>query len=160
PNDKNDKIVRRFFQGADITVRTGRNGEILVSGFGVTQAYTGHYAKIIATGGEFGDRFDFSGLTGNVPVEADGRGGDDVLIDGPGNDTLTGGAGNDQLGGRDGNDVLDFGPGTNVVVAGADGPGNDLVDLTQNAVGVTFTPAGGTDTVLGSAFDDTITALP
>ena len=115
-----------------------------------------------------------------VPVTVDGgdgndflEGGDVVLIGGPGNDTLIGsdgddtldgGAGDDVLYGLGGNDVLIGGSDNDRIFAGTgsntvtDGTGNDLIDLSENDVGVTYVTGGGSDTVLGTAFDDVITA--
>jgi hypothetical protein len=54
----------------------------------------------------------------------------------------------------DGDDTIHAGPGLSTV---ADGTGNDLVDLSENAVAINYTTDGGNDTVIGTVFDDTIT---
>ncbi len=140
---------------AEVTVRTDSNGRILVSGFGVTdQVYDGDFSRILAIGGPYGDTFDMSGVA-DIPVELDGQGGNDTLIGGAGDDQIDGGEGDDDLRGGRGNDTLITGTGANVV---SDGGGDDLIDFSDNSVAVSFTTDGGSDTVLGSRFDDTLTA--
>jgi Ca2+-binding RTX toxin-like protein len=98
-----------------------------------------------------------------------GGAGDDVLTGGTGNDTLNGGAGNDTLKGGGGVDLLDGGAGADHF----DGTGGTATVTYQDAAaGVTanlLNPAANTGdgagdtyvnihTVVGSAFNDTLTA--
>jgi 6-phosphogluconolactonase (cycloisomerase 2 family) len=123
---------------AAISARTDpTNGDILVSGFGVTdQRYSGTFDHIVAVGGTGNDLFDFSGVT-NLPVSVIGGGGSDTILGGAGNDTLASGAG---------------------VASITAGGGNDLIDFSQATAGVTFKTGAGNETVYGSAFNDSITA--
>jgi Ca2+-binding RTX toxin-like protein len=116
-----------------------------------------------------------------------GTAGNDTLRGGGGDDTLSGAAGNDLLTGDDGNDTLDGGLGNDTLdgVEGDDrlvfSPGNDdyrggngvdtldlsaagsaaTVDLSaasnQLAVGGVSSQVSGVETVLGSAFNDSLT---
>jgi Ca2+-binding RTX toxin-like protein len=103
----------------------------LTSGSGVEDVY-GTNAKDVLKGNARGN-----GLYAN--------GGDDELYGYGGDDWLVGGGDNDKI---------DAGTGTNHV---EDGTGNDSIDLTGNAVGVTYITGGGSDTVYGSDFADKIT---
>lgn len=104
--------------------------------------------------------------------------GNDTVSSGAGNDLVYGGTGNDVLSGGDGNDTLDGGDGDDTLAggAGADslvgGSGRDTADYSTSSQGVTVNlltgqasggdAAGdtlsGMDNVLGSAFDDVLTA--
>ncbi len=150
-----DGTSSKYYPGINLSVRT-ENGAVLISGYGVTdQLYTGNFAKIVAIGSSSGDTFDFSGVVG-IPVEVDGLAGNDILLGGSAGDTLVGGPGDDTLAGGSGDDNISAGSGNNQVT---DGAGNDFVDLRSNAIGFELTTGGGNDTVYGSAFADTITAL-
>ncbi|MEX0713059.1 MAG: DUF4214 domain-containing protein [Pirellulales bacterium] len=76
--------------------------------------------------------------------QLDGGGGDDVIYGLGGDDTISGDSGNDEIRAGTGNNDV------------SDGLGDDLVDLSENSVGVNYTTDGGADTVFGTAFDDTI----
>jgi hypothetical protein len=54
-----------------------------------------------------------------------------------------------------GNDRIVIGRDVNVPITVSDGAGDDFVDFSQSSVGVTYTPDGGNDTVLGTPFNDT-----
>jgi Ca2+-binding RTX toxin-like protein len=69
-------------------------------------------------------------------------------------DTIKGNSRDNSLSGLGGDDFLYGRGGANSL---NDGPGNDTVDFSQNAVGVTYTTAGGHDTVIGSPFADVLT---
>jgi len=84
-----------------------------------------------------------------------GSDGDDSLDGGPGDDSIVGLGGDDTLIGGDGNDTLRGGTGDNSIT---DGTGDDLVDYSENDVAINYTTDGDNDTVLGTAFDDVITA--
>lgn len=149
-----DGTVSNYYPDIRLTVTTGSGG-VLISGYGVTdQVYVGTFAKIVATGSGYNDTFDLSGVVG-IPVEVDGRGGNDILKGGAAGDILVGGAGDDTLQGNAGNDMLFAGGGSNTVT---DGLGDDTVDLSDNAIGFVLITGGGHDTVYGSPFADTISA--
>lgn len=122
----------------------------------------------------------------NARNRIDGMGGDDVIDAGADADTLTGGAGVDTLSGRDGADVLDGGEGADTLDGGtgddrlagglgddtiAGGTGIDALDHAAATAGVqvdllaraTAGPDGADviaadlESVIGSAFDDTLT---
>ena len=112
-------------------------------------------------GSAFNDVLTATG-TGNVHFE--GRVGADTLSGGSGNDILDGGDGNDLITGGSGNNTIVLGTGNNVVITGigkatiTDGSGDDSIDGRSSAEGLIFTSLGGNDTVLGSEFDDVLTA--
>jgi Ca2+-binding RTX toxin-like protein len=113
-----------------------------------------------------------------------GNGGDDSIVSGGGNDTLDGGAGNNTLVGGSGDDWFRVAPNGGTQSAGPsrdiiiDTGGNDTLDLSGSPVGVTLNlDQTGTDQVvdasgdvlringqienlIGSAFNDAITAGP
>jgi Ca2+-binding RTX toxin-like protein len=76
-----------------------------------------------------------------------------VLRGRDGHDVLTGLAGNDVLYGDNGNDDLHTGAGANQAF---DGEGNDTVNFSQNAVGISFHASNGDDVVYGTVFADSI----
>ena len=145
--------------GANIRVRQA-GSQVSVSGFATTQTFA-NIDRIIGIGGNFNDIFDLSGVT-SIPVELDGRGGSDRLMTGNGPDFIKGGSGNDTIYAGAGHDIIDVGNGRNTVF---DGLGNDRIDFSRNnegrqeGDGVVFTTQGGDDTVIGSRYNDTITAL-
>jgi Ca2+-binding RTX toxin-like protein len=147
---------------ASITARTDGNGDILLSGFGVTdQRYHGPFTRIVAVGGPFGDTFDFSAVT-NTPVMLSGGAGDDTLDGGGGNDALDGGDGNDSLDGGVGDDVLTGGAGNDTLSGGAGddqlfgGAGNDQL---HGGAGADLLDGGaGDDMLSGDAGPDTLVA--
>lgn len=149
--------TEQFFQNVDVTVWTDSSGDVHITGYGVTdQIYSGNYARIVATGSPNDDVLDFSGVVG-IDVELTGLAGDDELRGGSGDDELYGGSGDDELYGNAGNDRILAGSGTNTV---SDGTGDDYVDLSRNSAGVTLTTGGGSDEVIGTNYDDVITAGP
>lgn len=93
-----------------------------------------------------------------------GQGGDDLLNGGSGNDTLLGGQGADTLIGGSGNDLIYAGdPGKDVIDGGS---GYDTVTFIGAPAGVTIfdidvagTTVVGVEKVIGSDFNDTLTAL-
>ena len=111
---------------------------------------------------------NLSGSSFNDTLTGDGNA--NVITGGPGNDILNGGGGNDSLTGGAGNDTLDGGAGNDTL----DGKtGNDTASYASATAGVTVslavsgaqnTVGDGTDTLLnidnliGSAFNDTLTA--
>ena len=98
-------------------------------------------------------------LTGNVTVNIDGGGGDDVLTGSAiGNDTLNGGTGDDTVFGRGGNDKI-FGAAGDDTLNGNDGndriKGNQGNDILNGGAGNDDIFAGsGNDTITGGAGDD------
>ncbi len=83
----------------------------------------------------------------------------DFIDGGAGNDTIYAGGGDDTINGGTGDDVIYAGTGLNTIVQ-AGGDGNDIVDLSENSAGVTYTVVSGTDTVIGTPFNDSITGGP
>ncbi len=121
-------------------------------------------------GTAFADRITAGGF-GSVRFE--GRGGNDTLTGGSGNDLLDGGDGNDALAGNGGADTYNLGGGDNTASVGhgaakftsgnstvnnLGGTGKDTIDATGSRAGFSYTSNGGDDTVLGSAYADTIAA--
>src|SRR5262249_35217226 len=88
-----------------------------------------------------------------------GNGRDNSLSGYGGNDELYGYFGNDKLYGGSENDKLYPGVGTNTV---SDGPGDDVVDLSQNAVGIVYVTGVGNDPILGDpgAGNDVVYGTP
>jgi len=76
-----------------------------------------------------------------------GRGGDDFLVAGSGDDLIDGGDGNDNLFGQEGSDTLNGGRG--VDAAGYDGLRSEYTIVT----------VGGTTTVTGRGYTDTLTSI-
>ncbi len=116
----------------------------------------------------------FNGLAGNDII--DGAGGNDTLSGGIGNDTISGGTGNDVLKGDAGNDTIDGGAGDDVIDGGAGtdtatyasatsgvtvnlGVMNNGVSQPQNTGGAGVDTLIGIERLIGSAFDDSLTAF-
>jgi Ca2+-binding RTX toxin-like protein len=119
-------------------------------------------------------------LTGNSGADIlRGEDGNDSLNGGGGNDTLYGGVGGDFLGGGSGTDQVNYADRTNDLTIGlgtaaddgeageADnvrtdieyvwsGSGNDTLNASNGAAGVTLLGADGNDSLLGSAFNDSL----
>jgi Ca2+-binding RTX toxin-like protein len=137
-------ILNRAGDNLAVSVDIGND----VAGTGPTDAFVSSFpvgeVRSIRVNAFDGDDRITLGSGVDLPVVVDGGAGNDVIYGGTGDDTLNGGTGNDQI---------YAGGGVNTVT---DGTGDDLVDLTQNAAGVTYTTGGGLDTVLGSVFDDVI----
>ena len=138
-------------------VASSVGSSLFLTAFGRTQEFTGSelndVTKIIITGTDFGDTFDFSAVQLAIPIFVDGgagndliRGGaaadviigglgDDSLHGGGGDDDLRGGVGNDALNGNAGSDLMDGGTGNDVLTGGSDddiymfdrGAGNDTI---------------------------------
>jgi serralysin len=178
----NDVLDFSQIATAAITLALG-TGSGTFTGFGATTGFTGVEGIV---GSSFNDvletRTDASGIlsggAGNDTLTAylgndllAGGAGNDYLTAGDGNDSLDGGLGNDKLYGGNGNDTLLVSAGTDTFSGGA---GNDVLDFSQIATsGVTlalgtgsgtFTGFGatlsftGVEDVIGSAFDDTLSA--
>lgn len=124
------------------TVSTLGNGDLRVKAFGEYNDFSpGDLAgvtKIIGYGTEFGDIFDFSGMTDNnlglLPLYIDGKSGNDNIVGGKGDDTIIGGLGNDILEGGVGDDELQGGLGNDILWGGAD-PGLGRAALLVNEPG-------------------------
>ncbi|MFT7667945.1 MAG: Ca2+-binding RTX toxin-like protein [Planctomycetota bacterium] len=115
-----------------------------------SQSYAkGGINKIIAYGSQYGDTFDFSGMTlsasdptgAGLVVEVFGLGGNDHLIGGSATDIFHGGLGNDTLDGGGGVDILLGEKGDDLLKGGA---GKDFLDGGK-----------GNDTLRGEGGDDT-----
>ncbi|MEO1617451.1 MAG: PKD domain-containing protein [Planctomycetota bacterium] len=162
-NDPNETIEQRYSGSFDKIVITGgefadtlnlsgvQGVDVIVAGFEGNDTILGGSGSNTIRGGDGNDS-----LTGG-PLA-------DFIDGGLGNDTINAGAGDDRILGRDGNDTIQAGGGHDRVIAGRgsnrvdDGPGDDYVDMRQNVVGFTLVTGGGSDTIIGSAFDDTIDA--
>ena len=170
--DGNDELR---IQPSDV-VTDGGEGTDLAYGLEATAGLTIDLAASsfeTAYGSNYDDTITAVGLS--IPVVINGYDGNDVLTGGDGNDTLRGlngddivygGAGNDllygnegadELYGQDGNDQLRIQP-SDVVTDG--GEGTDLAYGLEATAGLTIDVAAGNfETVYGSNYDDTITAV-
>ncbi len=104
--------------------------------------------KIVFLGGDGDD--SFINLT-DIPTDARGHGGNDILTGGTGNDVLFGGDGNDQLHGSNGDDQMVGGNGHDLIWAG------DGIDHVWGGYGEDVIYGGlGNDFLAGDWDDDTI----
>lgn len=167
-----DEFISTFSSGRVTSIRilSADGGDTISVGPGLAvpvniDADSGNDVVHVATG--VGGPVTVAGGDGDDTISgaetADGGEGNDTLTGTDGVDVLTGGAGNDRLIGLAGDDHLTGGSGDDQIYGGtgsntaSDGTGADLVDLSGNAVGVTYQTEGGNDTVLGTAFDDQLT---
>jgi len=186
------RILGDDLKGNAITVRNSNDGlsvEVaILSGNpgGTTTTFTRTFAKSLGissiwmTGGSKGDLMvtstDNGGL--NLPMRADGRGGNDTITTGGGNDLVNAGGGNDIVGTGEGNDRVFGGLGDDTVDTGAGndrasgGWGNDTLylradnDFARGDAGNDRVEGGdgndlvfglgGTDTLLGENDSDTL----
>jgi 6-phosphogluconolactonase (cycloisomerase 2 family) len=140
--------------GANITV-SGSNGNLVVTGYGTTQTFTGNYAYILASGGPGPDMIDCSGVSG-VDVHAFGGGG---------NATIKTGNDNAYVETGDGNVTVYLGAGYNTVIGGrgqgtvhAAAGSNNHVDFSTSGRSSYYGGGGGNDSVFGSAYGDHLEA--
>ncbi|MBX9700596.1 MAG: hypothetical protein K2X74_14250 [Acetobacteraceae bacterium] len=124
---------------------------ILGTGFAPVTDVTG-LATLTVTGDINGDVLTFTSLATTIILNA-GRG-NDSIVTGGGGDELTGGNGNDTLNGEGGADRVTGGKGRDLLIGGG---GNDTIsgnagnDTLSGGAGLdtfSFTPGGGTDTII------------
>ena len=119
----------------------GRDGTVEVKWSGYRNGHFTGVKKVVFNGGDEDDNLTIDEAF-NIPIEANGEGGDDYLMGGSANDTLNGGAGNDDLQGRAGNDLINAGEDNDNVDGGA---GDDTIN-----------GGSGRDVLLGGAGHDRI----
>ena len=145
--------------GASIIV-SGSQGNLVVSGYGTSQTFTGNYAKILVVGGAAADTFDMSGVNG-VSVEVHGGGGNDVIKGGTGSDLLDAGDGDAVAidAGQGGNDVIRGGAGANTITTGASSStiyaGSGTHNITLGAGSATVYTQRGNQTITGGGGNNT-----
>jgi Ca2+-binding RTX toxin-like protein len=112
------------------------------------------FGKVATIVGTPGADTPIYGTSGNDVIV--GRAGDDQIDGLGGNDLICGGEGNDQLLGRAGNDKLDGGPGFDYVDFRTSTAGVHVDMATGVATGEGSDTITGSESVIGSPFDDTI----
>ena len=145
-----------------VSVSDARDGRIAVDWRGVGRKVfePGEViTRIVYEGNDKPDRFDV-GPNVNIPVTANGRGGDDMLTVANAPARLDGGAGNDKLRGGSADDTLIGGEGDDQITGGAGGDfmygdaGNDTLD---GGLGDDLLDGGdGMDVLEGGAGDDVL----
>jgi Ca2+-binding RTX toxin-like protein len=134
--------------------RTGDN-EITVSINGKDTVFGScdPITKVVIDGGNQADKLVINETDRplNLPVEMNGRIGDDTLIGGAGDDTLKGGVDDDSIDGNGGNDML-MGQNGEDAVHGGDGDDQVL----GGAGNDTVTGGAGNDSIWGNAGHDNV----
>lgn len=127
-----------------------------------TASYLGHNSSVNASLNGAADD-GASGETDNIGASVEnltGGSANDILRGGSGNNRLDGGSGNDVLIGNLGNNVLDGASGSDIV-SYADATSGVTVSLanttSQDTVGAGSDQIANTESLMGSAFDDTLT---
>ncbi len=123
-----------------LNLKKDPSGNIIVSGFGEVQSYSG-VTRIYVNAGAGNDQITLDG-TVDVPATILGGDGNDTLRGGNGPNTISGGAGNDWIYGGDGADSLSGDAGDDVIFGGK---GND-----------TLSGGDGNDQIAGDEGDDLI----
>lgn len=107
----------------DFMSLSGKDGTVSVKSPGYrTGQFTG-VRKVVFNCGDGDDQLAVADGF-NIPIQADGGDGNDLLMGGTQNDTLNGGAGSDQLNGQNGDDVLNGNGDADSISGGA---GNDQI---------------------------------
>lgn len=143
--------------GPDYVSLKGRDGTVDVKWSGYrNKTFTG-VLKVEFNGGDEDDNLTVD-ETFNIPIEANGGLGDDLLTGGSANDTLNGGPGNDDLQGRAGKDLIDAGEDNDNVDGGADDDqidGGFGRDVLQGGAGIDrINGRDGEDVLEGGAGND------
>lgn len=137
----------------------GRDGTVEVKWSGYRNGHFTGVKKVVFNGGDEDDNLTVDEAF-NIPIEANGEGGDDYLMGSSANDTLDGGAGNDDLQGRAGNDLINAGEGNDNVDGGTGDDtlngGSDRDVLLGGAGHDRINGQDGIDAIEGGAGNDTL----